>query len=53
MMASDWPAQVAAKPIGNKKGHDSFTQANSPDIAARNNQIGHLRSYNLSTINRI
>lgn len=44
MMASDWSAQVAAQPIGNKKGHDSFKQANSPDIAARNNQIGHLEA---------
>ena len=32
MMASDWSAEVAAQPIGNKKGHDSFKQANSPDI---------------------
>ena len=31
MMASDWSAQVAAQPMGNKKGYDSFKQANSPD----------------------
>ena len=26
MMASDWSAEVAAQPIGNKKGHDSFNR---------------------------